>query len=375
MGPIAKIVANSAQRFDVLDALRGICALLVALYHFQSNGYISSLPIVKNGWLFVDYFFVLSGFVIAHSYGERLANGDVSIGRFIGLRLGRIYPLHLVVLLGFIALEIVLIVGGDLVAGFVSREAFTGSREVQPLIQNLFLVQSFGFGDGRGWNVPAWSISAEMWTYLLFAFIFLANRRVMLVIAAIIALASFVWIAANSSDLHITFNGGILRCVFGFSIGVLTYHAFIRFGGIGGSAWELLTLTATMVLVSIATSHLTYVVPLFFAATIFVLASQRGVISKALKAKPLQLLGLASYSIYMIHMFVQSRLAEFLQVLNMADVSVDDKGRTFLQGSPIADDAITIAMLALVIAGSVATYNLVEKPGRELSRKLFLQQS
>lgn len=77
-------------RIDVLDALRGICALLVVLVHFRSNGYIAQLPVLRNGWLFVDYFFVLSGFVIAHSYGARLASGEVSVARFMGLRMGRI---------------------------------------------------------------------------------------------------------------------------------------------------------------------------------------------------------------------------------------------------------------------------------------------
>ena len=221
MVTIERPAADAVMRFDVLDALRGICALVVALYHFQSNGYISSLALVKNGWLFVDYFFVLSGFVIAHSYGTRLANREVSVGRFMGLRMGRIYPLHIAVLLAFIALEMVLVLGGETIAQYVSREAFTGSRSPEGLWQSVFLLQSFGLGEAQGWNIPAWSIAAEIWTYLLFAIVFLAPKRAMLGIAAVLSLGCLAWMTSYSDDLHITFDGGILRCIFGFGIGVI----------------------------------------------------------------------------------------------------------------------------------------------------------
>ena len=96
-------IVDASTRFDVLDAMRGICALIVALYHFNTTGLLSQLGIVKHGWIFVDYFFVLSGFVIAHSYGARLAERTVGVPRFIALRFGRIYPLHIVVLAAIVA--------------------------------------------------------------------------------------------------------------------------------------------------------------------------------------------------------------------------------------------------------------------------------
>ena len=122
---------------------------------------------------------------------------------------------------------------------------------------------------------------------------------------------------------------------------------------------------------SFTTRTLTFAAPFVFAAMIFVLASQRGAVSKALGAKPFQLLGLTSYSIYMIHMFAQGRIGEVLQVTGIVDLSVDSMGRTVLQGTPLVSDAITLAMLAIVVAGSFVTYYLVEKPGRDLSRKLL----
>ena len=55
------------RRFVAIDSLRGICAIIVAVYHFSSNSILAALPFIKNGFLFVDFFFVLSGFVIASS--------------------------------------------------------------------------------------------------------------------------------------------------------------------------------------------------------------------------------------------------------------------------------------------------------------------
>ncbi len=62
--------------------MRGICALLVALFHLKSAGLIADLALVRKGWLFVDFFFVLSGFVIAASYGVRLRSW-FSVARFM----------------------------------------------------------------------------------------------------------------------------------------------------------------------------------------------------------------------------------------------------------------------------------------------------
>ncbi len=370
MSPV-QVASPPHQRFDVLDALRGVCALLVALYHFKTNGLLTTNPIAENGWLFVDYFFVLSGFVIAHSYGERIANGSVSIKRFMGLRMGRIYPLHLAVLFAFIALELVLVFGDDWISQYVDREPFTGSRGLESLFQSLFLLQSFGVGSGWGWNGPAWSIAAEMWTYLLFAVIFLANRRVMFVISIGLAVVSAGWLMAYADDLHVTFNGGILRCIFGFSIGVLTYHAFLKFGGFGGTLQELVALILTLLFVAIAEDKLTFLAPLVFAAMIFVLAAQKGAVSRILSWSPFQKLGLISYSIYMIHVFIQARIGEILQITDWGSVQVDSDGRTLIGGSQLSGDIITLVMVFVLVTASLIGYYLVERPGRDISRKLI----
>ncbi|RVA95930.1 acyltransferase, partial [Mesorhizobium sp. M7A.F.Ca.CA.004.02.1.1] len=87
----------AGERFLVLDSWRGICALLVALFHFPTGSTISQSAFIGSSYLFVDFFFVLSGFVIASSYGDRL-NQPEQVARFALVRFGRIYPLHLLML-------------------------------------------------------------------------------------------------------------------------------------------------------------------------------------------------------------------------------------------------------------------------------------
>src|SRR2546428_12039863 len=81
---------------------RGIAACLVALFHLEAYSHLvyshlHGVPFLRNSWLFVDFFFVLSGFVIAANYQQRLLDG-FGVGRFLLLRLGRLYPLHFAIL-------------------------------------------------------------------------------------------------------------------------------------------------------------------------------------------------------------------------------------------------------------------------------------
>src|SRR5947199_4414119 len=95
-------------RFVVLDSWRGIAACLVALFHLDAYSHLYGMPFLRNSWLFVDFFFVLSGFVIAANYQQRLLDG-FGVGRFLLLRLGRLYPLHFTMLAVAVAVKLLLI--------------------------------------------------------------------------------------------------------------------------------------------------------------------------------------------------------------------------------------------------------------------------
>ena len=84
--------------FTRLESLRGLAAIMVVLYHSPFRFAESSAPIVTNSYLFVDLFFVLSGFVMAYAYGDKI-RGGMGFGEYVALRLGRLYPLHLFTLM------------------------------------------------------------------------------------------------------------------------------------------------------------------------------------------------------------------------------------------------------------------------------------
>lgn len=216
--PIASI------RFDALDSLRGICAYLVVLFHFQTSGIITNISFVKNGWLFVDFFFVLSGFVISASYGRRLENG-FPLARFLFLRLGRIYPLHIVVLAAFLAMEIF----GTFFHGLSPREPFSGSRTPYDLIMSVFLLQTFNLTDGLSWNNPSWSIAAEFWTYVAAGLVFVNFRSARVPTAIVIVFLTGAWLASTPKYLGHDADFGVVRCIFGFFLGTI---AFDLIGGV-----------------------------------------------------------------------------------------------------------------------------------------------
>src|SRR6202142_2994764 len=96
--------AKGADFFVPLESLRGVAALIVVVYHAVWLNPVTNSRFFLNGALMVDFFFVLSGFVIFHSYGSRLSSLR-DFGRFLWLRLGRLYPLHFAFLLVFLAIE------------------------------------------------------------------------------------------------------------------------------------------------------------------------------------------------------------------------------------------------------------------------------
>src|SRR5882757_8389119 len=97
-------VAWSGKRYEALDGLRGLAALAVVLYHVRWDNHLTGIASIRHGFLFVDLCFMLSGFVLSAAYSESLTDTRAFI-EFITLRFFRLYPVHLVVLLGLIGIE------------------------------------------------------------------------------------------------------------------------------------------------------------------------------------------------------------------------------------------------------------------------------
>ena len=102
--PVDSLPART-NRLDHLDGIRGVAAFCVMMGHIRWPSALATLPPFHTISLWVDFFFVLSGFVIAHVYLDRLAGG-MPVLAFMGRRFARLYPLHLLMLLAFVACEV-----------------------------------------------------------------------------------------------------------------------------------------------------------------------------------------------------------------------------------------------------------------------------
>lgn len=386
----AAVVTAGQARFEALDSLRGIAAVMVVLFHAQIVSNLHDLEIVRSGELLVDFFFVLSGFVIAHAYLCRISDGR-SFGEFLFLRFGRLYPLHLFVLGLFVVFEL----AKSMMPGLVNANdpAFTGTNEPRFLLTNLVLLQDLWPSWTLTWNTPSWSISAEYLTYLAFAAAALCLRhRIGWVVAAMLVAGPVLIFSFADDGMETTSQLGLVRALFGFAAGVMLYviirtwidmrrrslSPHLGETSLMWTAAELAALDAVLLLLAYGRgTPFTYLAPFIFAGIIAVFAVEAGHLSRILKARVLILLGTLSYSIYMTHMFV------LLRFTNLARLSDSVLGTSLLRrvghterygdgidpGSLLAGDLLVAAVVVMTVAFSYFTYRLVEMPGRNLFRR------
>lgn len=374
----------SPSRYDALDSLRGLAAMLVAAYHF--NPAASSLlgSFLGNAYLFVDFFFVLSGFVIAHSYAARLVGaGDVK--RFAIRRIARLYPLHLFVLGIYVAIEGLRF----FTSGTGDREPFAGIRSLWSLLANVAMVQGMGTVDKLTWNGVSWSISAELWTYLLFALLVIWSGRFrLLAFFAAGAVGMLVLLLRAPDTMNVSFDFGFARCVAGFFAGALLQGVFFsdhttgdRIGGSGATALEFVAVAGCIAFVAVAgDSRLSLAAPIVFVGVVAVFARADGAISRGLANPTLMRIGVLSYAVYMIHpilvylSFSAARVVEHRSGLALTAPFAEDGQiyTIFHLPAPILMDAATIAFVVVVVLISIPINRLVEVPSRRLLESRFL---
>ena len=363
-----------AGRYVALDSLRGICACAVVMFHCSGQSHLFEFLPIRHGWLFVDFFFVLSGFVIATSYRKRLASG-FGIAEFMWLRFWRVYPLHLAVLVAFVLFEIGTVT--VLPAGIMNREAFTGVNSADGLVASFFLVQIF-FGPDAAWNLPAWSISAEIWTYLIFAFLFRFGGRLLVPICLCIAIAAVIILLNSDRYMNAVHDNALLRCVFGFAMGVVAWRLApnankFSFGGdIAETAVELIMIVIVggfLAIFGVGPSAIA--APFVFLLAVLVFSRQRGAVSRFLMTAAPARLGQLSFSIYMIHMFILYRVLNGLSLLDRMtnlDLYQSVSGATASSAGAWIGDAFTLLSLATVILCAEVTYRFIETPGQRFGR-------
>lgn len=295
------------NRLTALDGMRGIFAFLVMCFHFSADPRYDPLSLTNNflfrqSFVFVDFFFVLSGFVIAYNYLARIKSGaafkDYLIKRFI-----RLYPLLLWSVLVYVPLKLY-----GIYVGFEFNDEVYGYAELvkETLDSLLFMNSTPILGSTEAMNPVSWSISAEMIAYLTFGALLVLFRKqpVNALLVLWLALLVFFLVHQNMTEAG---RYGFLRGLFGFTGGVLVFELYQCYP----AKWDwaewpyMIVLLALIYLVDMGLHPLTMLgLTLWFGMGVFIFSRSRGSLSRALDTKPFQFLGRISYSFYLNHYFV-----------------------------------------------------------------------
>lgn len=362
MFQVGRIMPKQFNRLDHLVSVRGLAAWLVVFYHslamlqFAFPGIPQQIvSIVKHGDLAVDFFFVLSGFIIFINYFDNFSsNAGRNIIKFYWNRFSRIYPVHFVMLLAY------LLLAGAFLQWSTSQAVPPALGKVS-LLENLFLVQAWSNND-TSWNVPSWSISAEWFVYLLFPgmaiFIGIYLKSVFSIFFtsfAIIGLVGLIgWFDFESGGVPL-YSVPLVRVFHEFMLGTLIGTLYINHRPLLVSLrpWILALFVAFVSITYALYVPLALIVPTAFFLLIAFLTVDDSWFTRLLKLKWLIVLGEISYSTYMVHYFVR------------------DVFKAVFAKSSFAMDAVPlVASFFVVLALSFILYRWVELPAQSFLRNL-----
>jgi peptidoglycan/LPS O-acetylase OafA/YrhL len=329
--PVSLSAGRSPQDLPALTSLRFVAAMMIVVLHCRTIG----MPLLwlkhAPGTLVhgVSFFFVLSGFILTHVYRSR---GFPGYGRFIALRIGRLWPVHALAI-GVLLISIVsplAIVRTDSItfdgAGIFSRWFALGlgatmTQSLSPYFAHLY-----------SWNAPSWTISTEFVFYLAFPFLLPDIERTWrwklalsaLLVVAVLSIAHFSGLPYESADLEsltqrsITYANPLLHA-FEFCLGMSAWVVWNRtIRGAGGHPvlWSIAEIAAVALAGAWLYSELFWKIEKLaftrlwfnvagscwvFAIVIVTLAGSRGYLGKLLSLAPFVFLGEISYSIYIFH--------------------------------------------------------------------------
>jgi|WetSurMetagenome_2_1015567.scaffolds.fasta_scaffold23510_2 peptidoglycan/LPS O-acetylase OafA/YrhL len=343
-----------------LTSLRFIFALMVFVYHFcYINIHDSTLHalyshIFSEGYIGVSFFFILSGFVLALNYKDKLTDGRITTREFFIARFARIYPMYFFALL-FAIPTFYFAFKTDAIASFGK------------LVAHIFLVQSFipSIDVYYSINPPSWSISTEMFFYLMFPLIiavFYKYRnayKVALTFLMVIPIAIFLCPQELEYDM---FYVNPLFRISDFMLGIFLYNLYERMQGrstvrsvISSTVLELLSIMLFVIFMAFHKQvqfgyrfSCYYWLPMVLI--IFVFSQQAGLISKLLSKRIFVLMGEISYSFYLLHYAV----IKYVLMLN---------GKIGLIGN---DFVLVSVIFVITLIGSYLTYQLIELPANQL---------
>jgi peptidoglycan/LPS O-acetylase OafA/YrhL len=350
-----------------LTGIRALAAGWVVLQHYMqplfdlAPGLQFLAPVVRGGYLGVEVFFVLSGFIISYNYADRFRRfSRGSYRTFLWARFARIYPVHLMTLA---------VMGALVLAAAAVRMPLTSEARntVGNFTANVFMVQAWpGF---RAINWPAWSVACEAAAYLAFpllaAWVVRLRPALALISAAVVLAAGVLGVqllALSGKFWSLSYPMMWLRITVEFTAGCLLWAAW-RWGATPSARWDAVALAAAMGTIAVlyATggkeSPVTFTAVPLIAVFVVACASATGPFGRLLAAPLTEWGGRISYSLYMTHFIV------FLVTKKLV-------GWERFVAAPLGVRvAVLIGYALTTTAVAAATFYAVEEPGRRLVRR------
>ncbi|MBB5620279.1 peptidoglycan/LPS O-acetylase OafA/YrhL [Pedobacter cryoconitis] len=380
MNQTTQITTHKVEYLSSLTALRGIAALLVAVFHFEM-AVARFVPAAQSMffekcYLMVDLFFIMSGFIMLHVYSSEFKNNiqAKSLKNFLVARFARVYPLHLFSLLLLIVI--------------VRWLTDWGNPPIlleQPadILPNIFLLHSFGFTKIYSWNIPSWSISAEWAAYLLFPIIALCMNKkkaitvILLALFIVVAYYSIMYLLPRKNpinpaipvphNLNTTFDYGYIRGIAGFITGLLVYLLYelraFRKAFSSDIVCLLIILAITLSMHFALNDSLTV---LLFAMLVLSFTANNGRIAKFCNRKIPQFLGDISYSVYLMQIFLQEPFSHGIYLPGITGIGRGKQNIDFSSGV-----LYCITYLILLIMISYISYQWVERPSRRFINRIW----
>jgi peptidoglycan/LPS O-acetylase OafA/YrhL len=315
-------------QFNNLNILRGLAALWIVLYHLKDEIYLNKYFLFSHGFLAVDFFFILSGFVMSSSYLNLSSLKKIII--FLKKRFYKIYPLHFLNLMFFlISLVFFEVISNEKIIFFHDNFKFDS------FIYQLLLINGLGIENQLNWNVPSWAISTQFFVYIIFIFMTKIKSKKINNLFFIFLFLFFLKIFYLKKTLNYHYDFGIIRNLFEFYIGnlIFTYRNFL----IKKIKILVILFLILLLIYNIMKSELIFI-PLF--AIIIIL----GIATKDLKMKYLNYIGKISYSIFVNQWFI----ILFLNFLKKDILNLNLFFYLFIN-------------ITLIIIVSVVTYEKIEK--------------
>lgn len=345
-------------RFVILDFVRFALAVLVAMTHF--DGYAAP----HKAYLAVDFFFILSGFVLSIAY-ERKAMGVGFYRSYIVDRIARLYPLHALMLIALVPVNVMFFwtSGGQLLENGWSYQ----DGRVYTFILNALMLQNVGINTAGSWNAPSWSISVEMFVnvFLGLALVVAVQKKVIWPYLLGFAVLCYAIIFGHFGSLGVIYerafgflNTGLLRGFAGIALGVISFQLWqwleVREGSLpwakGAAVLSALACLMIMLVFTDVPNGDFAIIPLMFAfVTSVAIVEKRSPIRDGWVRTLLIELGALSYGVYLLHWLVLTFMR--YQLVYVWKLPID-----FNTPAPL------LVFLIIVIAGAAVIHHMFEIP-------------